>query len=169
MDRQEAQALYAQAVAKEREEYLYQRALAKVKPVTRAMSEAEKEKYLQSQTFQNTLFQLKRRDKAYQALLKGELVMDYHQEEFDDLAGLIMAEGKADLPFLRSVERSRVPLAKAHAALQLLRDQIPQKVLESCKENYLRQAESKVERYLQRGDLISGLKIRRRPSAWRPM
>ena len=158
MDRQEAQALYAQAVAKEREEYLYQRALAKVKPVTRAMSEAEKEKYLQSQTFQNTLFQLKRRDKAYQALLKGELVMDYHQEEFDDLAGLIMAEGKADLPFLRSVERSRVPLAKAHAALQLLRDQIPQKVLESCKENYLRQAESKVERYLQRGDLISGLK-----------
>ena len=158
MDRQEAQALYAQAVAKEREEYLYQRALAKVKPVTRAMTEAEKEKYLQSQTFQNTLFQLKRRDKAYQALLKGELVMDYHQEEFDDLAGLILAEGKADLPFLRSVERSRVPLSKAHAALRLLADGTPEKLLEACRESYLRQAEAKVERYLQRGDLISGLK-----------
>ena len=158
MDRQEAQALYAQAVAKEREDYLYQRALAKVKPVTRAMTEAEKEKYLQSQTFQNTLFQLKRRDKAYQALLKGELVMDYHQEEFDDLAGLIQAEGRADLPFLRSVERSRVPLAKARAALQLLSDQVPQRILADCRDKYLRQTEEKVERYLQRGDLISGLK-----------
>ena len=158
MDRQQAQALYAQAVAKEREDYLYQRALAKVKPVTRAMTEAEKEKYLQSQTFQNTLFQLKRRDKAYQALLKGELVMDYHQEEFDGLAGLILAEGKADLPFLRSVERSRVPLSKAHAALQLLADQVPQRILTDCREKYLRQTEEKVERYLQRGDLISGLK-----------
>ena len=48
MDRQKAQELYAQAAAKEREDYLYKRALTKVKPVTRDMSEAEKEKYLQS-------------------------------------------------------------------------------------------------------------------------
>ena len=70
--------------------------------------------------------------------MKGELAMDYHQEEFDDLAGLILAEGKADLPFLRSVARSRVPLAKARAALQLLSGQAPQKILADCKEKYLR-------------------------------
>ncbi|MBR6300822.1 MAG: helicase [Clostridia bacterium] len=158
MDRQKAQELYAQAAAKEREDYLYKRALTKVKPVTRDMSEAEKEKYLQSQGFQNTLYQLKRRDKTYQMLLRGELFSDYNQEEFESLAGLIMAEGKADLPFLRSVERSRVPLAKAHAALNLLHDHIPRKILEEKRGQYLTETEARVERFLKKGDLVSGLK-----------
>ena len=158
MDRQKAQALYAQAAAREREDYLYKRALTKVKPVTRGMSEAEKEKYLQSQGFQSTLYQLKRRDKTYQMLMRGELLTDYDQEEFDSLAGLIMAEGKADLPFLRSVERSRVPLSKAHAALKLLHDQVPRKILEEKRGQYLAETESRVERFLKRGDLVSGLK-----------
>ena len=95
---------------------------------------------------------------TYQMLLRGELFSDYNQEEFESLAGLIMAEGKADLPFLRSVERSRVPLAKAHAALKLLHDHIPRKILEEKRGQYLTETETRVERFLKKGDLVSGLK-----------
>jgi len=162
MDRQQALTLYAQAAAAEREQYLYQRALAKVRPVTRSMTPEEKEKYLQSQAFQNTVFQLKRRDRALQGLLRGELVLDYHLEEFDRLAGLIQdgepTDGRLDLPFLRSVERSRVPLRKARAALAWLQSGSPRAVLEQAVKNRLAEAEGKAAAFLTKGDLSRGLK-----------
>ena len=95
MDRQEAQKAYALAVSAEREQYLYQHALSKAKAVLRGMTPEEKEKYLQGQAFANALFRLKRRDKAYQALQRGELLMDFHQDEFDQLYPLIAREADA--------------------------------------------------------------------------
>ena len=167
MDRQEALALYCQAAAREREDYLYQHALSKVRAVTRAMSEEEKEKYLQSQTFQNTLFQLKRRDKAYQGLGRGELLLDYHQEEFDELCALIQEEGQGgqplDLPFLRSVARCRVSLERAHAALALMGSQAPKRFFEEHFADFADVAEKKVERHLKQSDMTRLVKKDQKP------
>ena len=85
LEKQEALLFYAQAMAKERESYLYQQALNKAKPMLRGMTAEEKEKYVQGQSFSNALYQLKRRDKVYQALRRGEITLDFHREEFDDL------------------------------------------------------------------------------------
>ena len=157
MDRQEAQAAYAKAVALERESYLYQQALNKVKATTRSMTPEEKEDYLQSQAFQTAVYQMKRRDKTYQALQRGELTLDYHQAEFDQLSSLIMNELKhgheIQLPFLRSVARSKVTPAKARAALRLLEERAAQKYFSSHQKQFADAADRKVERYLRRGDL----------------
>ena len=157
MDRQEAQKAYALAVSAEREQYLYQHALSKAKAVLRGMTPEEKEKYLQGQAFANALFRLKRRDKAYQALQRGELLMDFHQDEFDQLYPLIAREAEAgnaiDLPFLRSVERSRVPLERARAALRLMQEQTPQRYFSENLERLTNMADQKVARCLQKGDL----------------
>ena len=162
MDRQEALKLYAQAVSLERERYLYQRALSKVQGITRHMDPEEKEDYLQSPAFGNTLYQMKRRDKAYQALQRSELTLDYHIAEFDHLASLIMAEGsqgnEIDLAFLRSVERSRVPLGKAHAARALAEKGAPKKLLEGQMKRLVQEADGKVARYLQKGDVARYIK-----------
>ena len=57
---------YIQALLPERERYLQQHALNKVRVITRSMKPAEKEAYLQSDAFRNTLRQLQRRDKVWQ-------------------------------------------------------------------------------------------------------
>ena len=133
MDRQEALAAYAQAVSREREEYLYQQALRKAQALMRSMSPGEKENYLSSQPFMNTLYQQKRRDKVYQALQRGELTQDYHLAEFDQLCAMIQSElnhgNRIDLPFLRSVERSRVTLGRAHGAVKQIEKQAPRRFL----------------------------------------
>ena len=66
MDRREALKAYAEAVSREREKYLEQRALQKAG----RMTAPEKNKYLQSEAFENAVYQLQRRDKVYQALRK---------------------------------------------------------------------------------------------------
>ena len=65
---------YIRAVLSEREHFLYQSALNKVRIITRSMKPAEKEEYLQSDSFRNTLRQLQRRDRIYQGLQRGELL-----------------------------------------------------------------------------------------------
>ena len=82
MEHQEALAAYARAAAKEREEYLRQSAVKKANVITRGKSQAEREEYLRSDACSILLDQQKRRDKAYQALLRVALVMEYHQEEY---------------------------------------------------------------------------------------
>ncbi|MBR4443291.1 MAG: helicase [Clostridia bacterium] len=157
MDRQAALSIYVKAVSQERESYLYQRALEKVRALTGGMKPAEREEYLRGQTFSNMLYHMKRRDKAYQALQRGELVLDYHQLEFEQLAPLIMSElqhgSEISLAFLRSVQRSRVTLARAHAALRQLELQAPRKALDGQTKRLAGEAESLVERYLKKGDL----------------
>ena len=109
MDRQDALRLYAGEALRERESYLDQRVLQKAG----RMTPQEKKKYLESQDLENTVYQLRRRDKAWQGLRRGELVSDFHQTEFEALAPLIMEEGEQgnpiSLPFLRSVDRARLP------------------------------------------------------------
>jgi hypothetical protein len=58
-----------------------------------------------------------------------------------------------DLPFLRSVDRSRVSLKKARAAIALLEKGSPRGHLEKQKKRFVSEAEAKVERYLRKGDL----------------
>ena len=102
---------YIQALLPERARYLHQHALNKARVITRSMKPSEKEAYLQSEAFQTTLRQLQRRDKIWQGLLRGELVLSGDRMEFDRLSRLIskeMEEGrKVDLAFLRTVEKAR--------------------------------------------------------------
>ena len=52
---QAALEFYLKALREERENYLYQHALNKVRVITRSMKEAEREEYFHSQSFANTL------------------------------------------------------------------------------------------------------------------
>ena len=79
---------YVQALRPERERYLYQHALNKVRVITRSMKPAEKETYLQSEMFQSTLKQIQRRDRIWQGLLRGELVLSGDRAEFERLSRL---------------------------------------------------------------------------------
>ncbi|MBQ9195718.1 MAG: hypothetical protein IJ157_00635 [Clostridia bacterium] len=157
METRDALSIYIEAVSKERESYLYQKALDKARPVTRGMTADEKEKYLQSQAFASLFLQVKRRDKAWQAMQRGELTLDYHQEEFDHLEPLIESELKAGNPvsltFLRSVSRSRITLTKARAAMELMRSQAHKKLLDQLVPKYADDTEARVARYLRRGSL----------------
>ena len=159
MEHQEALAAYAKAVALERESYLRQSAIKKANGVTRGMKREERERFLESDTFATMLFQQKRRDRVYQALLRGELVEDYHQQEFEELLPLIESEirhgNEIDLGFLRSVEGSRVTLGQAHKALRLLDRQAPRQFFQANLKRLADDADVKVEKYLRRGDLSS--------------
>ena len=73
MDRQDPRAAYIRAVQQEREDWLYQHALNKVRVITRSMKAEEKEAYLSSPAFANALAQVRRKDHVLQALLRGEL------------------------------------------------------------------------------------------------
>ena len=156
MERQEALAAYARAAALERESYLYQNAVKKSAAFTRGMSREEKENYLRSDSFSVLLYQQKRRDKVYQALLRGELTLDYQQAEFQELLPLIESELKhgneTDLPFLRSVERARVTLGQAYKALKTLDRQVPRQFFQAQQKRLTDNAEQQVERYLQHAD-----------------
>ncbi len=157
MNHQEARRLYAQCALTEREQYLAQRAAQK----PGRMTAQEKREYLQSQAFQNTLYQLKRRDKVYQALQRGELILDYHQTEFETLAPLIMEEAGAglpvSLPFLRSVAKSKISLSRAHAALDMITQQMPALYFQRNFKRHARMAESAVERWLLHGPLTDSI------------
>ena len=83
---------YIQALLPERERYLHQHALNKSRVITRNMKPAEKEAYLQSDVFRTMLRQLQRRDRIWQGLLRGELVLSGDRAEFDRLSKLISKE-----------------------------------------------------------------------------
>ncbi len=163
MERQEALAAYARAASLEREQYLYQRALKQAGGEAHGMTAAERDRYVRSEAFSNALYQQKRRDKIYQALQRGELIQDYHKAEFDQLAPLIISElehgQEVDLPFLRSVARSRLTLGKAHAALRRLDQRAPRRYFQTQMPRLTALAERLTEKYLQRenlSDLVRG-------------
>ena len=157
MDQQEARTAYCQALSQEREQYLYQQALKKSGAALRGKNAAEKDNYAESQAFQSTLYHLKRADKVYQALRRGELTLEYQQAEFEQLLPLIQSELKHDNPivltFLRSVERSRVTLGSAHKAIQQIEDHLPRKYLQAQMKRLTGDADRQVERYLRSGNL----------------
>jgi len=153
---------YIQAVLPERERWLYQHALNKTRVITRAMSPAEKAEYLNSETFQNTLRQIQRRDRVWQGLLRGELVLSGDRAEFDRLEKLIGAELKAgrkiDLAFLRTVEKSRVSLEKAYEARRIVRDGELRKYFDDNIGQLTNRAENRVVLWLRTADTSSGLR-----------
>ena len=147
---------YIQALRPERERYLHQHALNKVRVITRSMKPAEKEAYLQGEAFQNTLRQLQRRDKVWQGLVHGELMLSGDRAEFDRLSRLIeeeMREGrKVDLPFLRTVEKSKVSLDKAYEALRIIREGELRNWFDNEMGLLTSRAENRVVLWLRNGD-----------------
>jgi len=163
MSREDAKVLeaYIRAVRTERERFLYQSALNKVRVITRSMKPSEKEAYLQSDAFRNTLRQLQRRDRIYQGLLRNELLQPGAKSDFDRLSRMIAAELQAgrrvDLSFLRSVEKSRVSLEKAHLALRLLREGTLRRWLDDQLGQLTVRAENKIVIWMRTGDVASCL------------
>ena len=157
MDRQAALSIYIKAASQEREKYLYEQTLKKARALTAGMKPAEREEYLRGTALSNALYHMKRRDRAFQAMQRGELVLDYHIVEFEQLAPLIESElahgSEVSLDFLRSVQRSRVTLQKAHAALRQLELNAPRKTRSAQLKRFAGEAEGRVERCLKKGDL----------------
>ena len=153
---------YIQALLPERERYLYQHTLNKVRVITRSMKPAEKEAYLQSEAFQNTLRQLQRRDRIWQGLLRGELVLSGDEAEYNRLSGLIAAELKEghriDLSFLRTVEKSKVSLEKAYEALRIIREGALRQWFDDEMGQLTSRAENRVVLWLRTGDHGARLK-----------
>ena len=158
MSRNDRKALeaYIQSLLPERERYLYQHALNKVRVITRSMKPAEKTAYLNSDAFQNTLRQVQRRDKVWQGLLHGELALSGDRAEFDRLSRLITEEMKAghrvDLNFLRTVEKSRVSLEKAYEAVRIIREGDLRKWFDENVGAMTARAENRVVLWLRTGD-----------------
>ena len=164
MNREDRKALeaYLQAVLSERERFLYQSALNKVRVITRSMKPAEKEEYLRSDSFRNTLRQLQRRDRIYQGLQHGELVQPGAQAEFSRLSRLISAElaagRKVDLPFLRTVEKSHVSLEKACRAVQAVRDGSLRRFYDENVGSLTSRAENRIVVWMRTGDVAGCLR-----------
>ena len=158
MNREERKALeaYVQAVLPERERYLYQHALNKVRVITRSMKPAEKEAYLLSETFLNTLHQIQKRDRIWQGLLHRELVLSGDRAEFDRLSKLISRElevgRKIDLAFLRTVEKSKVSLEKAYTAREIILSGRLRKWIDESIGAMVTKAENRVVLWLRTGD-----------------
>ena len=153
---------YIQAVLSEREQCLYQNALNKVRVITRSMKPAEKEEYLQSDAFRNTLRQLQRRDRIYQGLLHHELVQPGAQSERDRLSRLIAGElqagRKVNLSFLRTVEKCHVPLEKAYRAIQVIREATLRHWMDDHIGSLTVRAENKIVLWMRTGDAASCLR-----------
>ena len=152
---------YIQAVLPERERWLYQHALNKVRVITRSMNPAEKAEYLNSEAFRSTLRQLQRRDRIWQGLLRGELVLSGDRAEFERLRRLIgeeiRAERKIDLAFLRTVEKSRVSLEKAYEARRIIRDGELRKYFDDNIGQLTTRAENRLVLWLRTGDQTARL------------
>ena len=157
--RERALLAYIEAVKPEREAYLYEQALRRTRDVTRGMSPEEREAYLESRAFANAVYRARRGDRVYQALGRGELALDFYEAEFQRLEPLIeqtlQRNETPDLAFLRSVDRSRVTLKKARAALAMLEKRAPRRAMDAQRRRYADESETKLERYLKRADLTA--------------
>ena len=125
MGNQEAKSrnAYVKALLEEAELEIRRRTLAQVQVIMRSMQHQEKEAYLESKAFRNAMNQTRKKDRLWQQLSAGT-IPDEREAEFERLQPLIMAELRAgappDLGFLRSVQRSRIPLRTAREARDLL-------------------------------------------------
>ena len=117
-----ALSIYIRAVLPEREDYLREQAMRNARSIVRGMSAKQAQEYYESAAFKSLLYRTQRRDKAYQALLRGELALDRHLAEFERLRPLIERAtargGEADVAFLRSVLNSRVSLEDPEPVLE---------------------------------------------------
>ena len=163
MDERELIRAYADALVQERERYLYQNALNKVQVITRAMKPDEKADYLASQAFANTLHQIRKRDRIYQGLKRGELLNPADQAEFDrlrpQLASELKAGRKPDLAFLRTAQQCRMSPGQAREALAALKAGRVKRIFRAGQERYLRHAEKRVAHFLMAGDMTRLVRV----------
>ena len=160
MDHPEALQAYIRQLSEERERYLHQQTLKMLNPELKRMSPRDRELYIRGEAFARQLYQQKRRDKVYRALERGELVLDYHRAEYEQLEPLILAElragNDADLAFLRSVSRYHLRLGKARAAVARVQRREPQRYFQKHQKRLADDADRRLERCLRQDDL-SGL------------
>ena len=147
---------YLSLLRREQEDWLYRKALDKVQVITRSMSSGEKDAYLKSESFQNTLRQVQRKDPVWQGLSRNELVRSANRNEFNRLKPMIEKE-QADghplsLPFLRSVDRSHRSLAQAREAVSLAEAGKPAAFFHENRERIIRKLEARIESALKTRD-----------------
>ncbi len=156
-EKRTALSVYIRAVLPEREAWLREQALRRARSLVRGMSAEQEQAYYESAAFKSLLYRTQRRDKAYQALLRGELTLEIHLAEFERLAPLIERAlargGEVDVDFLRSVLRSRVPLEAALEAVARIGEKAPRRALEKQLNRFAGEACAKLERTLLKGDL----------------
>ena len=157
MDRQVEEA-YRRELLKEREGEIRERTLKKVQVITRSMRPEEEAEYLRSKAFQNALNQTRKKAHTYQAI-RGEALPEEWQAEFQRLRPLIQAElragHKVELPFLRSVARSRRPLREARQARKWLEEEKPRLFLSQQAGRVAGDLDREIMAWLSRGDLSS--------------
>ena len=164
MNREDRKALeaYVQAVLPERERYLYQHALNKTRVITRSMKPTEKEEYLRSDAFRNTLRQIQKRDRIFQGLLRRELVLSGDRAEYERLSWMIVRELEnghhIDLAFLRTVDKSKVSLDKAYRARETVLDGALRNWLDESLGSMVSRAENRVVLWLRTGDHAAALR-----------
>ena len=148
-----AMQVYIREMLREREAWLRQHALNKVRVITRSMKPAEKEEYLNSPAFANTVAQVRKKDPVWQALTSGELPLAWQRAEFDRLSPLIAQElargNEIDMAFLRAVGQKRIPLEKARRALALAADGAPERFFSDRADALSDEADRRTERYLR--------------------
>ena len=148
---------YLQALLSEREAYLEKHAENKAQTLMRSMSSAEREAYLRGPGFEALRRQVRRKDKVYQSLTRGELAQTWQKAEFELLAPLIREELSAgrpvSLPLLRSAQRCRVSAGRAHQAIRLLTEGAPGRFFAGQREQAVKDAEKQLERFLRQGDV----------------
>ncbi|MBR0465134.1 MAG: hypothetical protein IJJ23_12275 [Clostridia bacterium] len=149
--------LYINAMIPEQEAFIRRRVESKMIPQMQAMSPDEAEAYLASPAFDNALYHAMRADKTLKALKQGELTLDFHRTEYERLKRFIAAEAQQghpiDLPFLRSVEKARLPLSRAYAALKDMDKGALDRTLNQLVRKYTGILDGRVEHFLLHGGM----------------
>ncbi len=153
MDDRQVLEAYISALREERERFLLERAEKRVR--TGGKPREETEGYLRSPAFRNEVYRLQRRDKACQALRRGEL-REEDRWEYEQLLPLLreeLAQGRSiSLPFLRGVLRGKKSLAQAREAAALVEEKKPEQWFRGRTDYFARQADQQVSSWLREVD-----------------
>ncbi len=147
---------YRREVLKGMEEEILRRTVKKAEVITRSMRPEEKETYFGSQAFQNALKQTRKKDRTYQSILQDPMPEEW-EADFQRLRPLIAEEirqgHRVDLPFLRSVVRSRRPLREARQARKLLTEKAVASYLTQAAGKMAGEMDREVTLWLTKGNL----------------
>ena len=152
----ESREAYRRALLEEMEGDILRRTVKKAEVITRAMSAEEEESYFGSQAFQNALKQTRKKDRTYQAIL-GEPMPEEWEAEYRRLRPLIAEEirqgHRVELPFLRSVARSRRPLRESRQARRLLTEKAVTEYLNRTAGKIAGEMDREITAWLMKGNL----------------
>ena len=147
---------YCRELLREMEGEIRARTMKKVQVITRSMQPGEEAEYLQSRSFQNALNQTRKKDRVYQAIQRGELPEEW-AVEYQRLRPLIESEissgHRVDLPFLRSVLRTKRSLRECRQAVKCVREGQIAFWLRKNAGHIAGDLDREITRYLTGGDL----------------